>query len=223
MKLFCKLGVESIFKLKYMLKFVPKLGIPKGQIWQGDSLFDETTLKTEDNHYVFHPNTIVYKVDKDSDLGKKIKKAKVGVVWHTRYTGESLEKIEAKYNAKANELNSIPEVFMTDAYIPSLAGIVTFTEEESNKFTEFISKLEENRKIVESSPEYERIIKDNNFISLFTIFQNSLIKRNIRINSSEEYLDELKSFVVNRYQKDIEGKKTEKSKTALVEKLKSLS
>ena len=213
---------DLAFKLKYMLKFVPKLGIPKGQIWQGDFLFDETTLKTEDNHYVFHPNTIVYKVDKDSDLGKKIKKAKVGVVWHTRYTGESLEKIEAKYNAKANELNSIPEVFMTDAYIPSLAGIVTFTEEESNKFTEFISKLEENRKIVESSPEYERIIKDNNFISLFTIFQNSLIKRNIRINSSEEYLDELKSFVVNRYQKDIEGKKTEKSKTALVEKLNKL-
>jgi hypothetical protein len=49
-----------------------------------------------------------------------------------------------------------------------------------------------------------------------------LIKRNIRINSSEEYLDELKSFVVNRYQKDIEGKKTEKSKTALVEKLNKL-
>ena len=37
------------------------------------------------DYYTFQPNTIVYAAAQDSDLGKQIKSAKIGVVWHTTY------------------------------------------------------------------------------------------------------------------------------------------
>jgi hypothetical protein len=210
---------ELAIKLKYMLKFVPKLKIPKGQIWQGDFLFDETTLFEDKEYYSFHPNTIVYKINKNSEMGKKIGDAKIGVVWHTRYTGESLDKIQANYNVKIAELNQIPQVFMTDPYIPSFAGIVTFTEEESEYFKQFIEKIDKTSKTLIFNPEYQKILDNNEFVSLFTIFQNSLIKNNIRVDSPAVFIDKFKEFLINRFQKEINVKKSENSKAILVEKL----
>ncbi len=210
---------ELAIKLKYMLKFVAKLKIPKGQIWQGDFLFDETTLFEDKEYYSFHPNTIVYKINKNSEMGKKIGDAKIGVVWHTRYTGESLDKIQANYNVKIAELNQIPQVFMTDPYIPSFAGIVTFTEEESEYFKQFIEKIDKTSKTLIFNPEYQKILDNNEFVSLFTIFQNSLIKNNIRVDSPAVFIDKFKEFLINRFQKEINVKKSENSKAILVEKL----
>ena len=34
------------------------------------------------DYYTFQPNTIVYAAAQDSDLGKQISQAKIGVVWH---------------------------------------------------------------------------------------------------------------------------------------------
>ncbi len=76
-------------KLKIALKEFPKMGI-KGII-QGDFMFIPSDLKKEtidDEKYVtFTPNTITYAIPAGTDLAKKITKAKVGVVWHTTYSG----------------------------------------------------------------------------------------------------------------------------------------
>jgi hypothetical protein len=152
-------------------------------------------------------------------MGKKIGDAKIGVVWHTRYTGESLDKIQANYNVKIAELNQIPQVFMTDPYIPSFAGIVTFTEEESEYFKQFIEKIDKTSKTLIFNPEYQKILDNNEFVSLFTIFQNSLIKNNIRVDSPAVFIDKFKEFLINRFQKEINVKKSENSKAILVEKL----
>lgn len=209
---------DLALKLKYMLKYIPSLGIPEGEIWQGDFLFDKTTLIKDSEHYSFHPNTIVYKVDKDSDIGRKIEKADVGVVWHTRYTGTTLSDISAKYNTKTEELNANEKVFMTDPYIASLAGIVTLTEEENTYFTNMIAKIEGTAKNFGKSLEYNKIIANNDFVPLFNIFQNSLIKRNIHVKNVDQFISELQNFINDRFAKDIEAKKTTKSKEALVEK-----
>ena len=71
-------------KFKVALEEFPKLGI-RGVI-QGDLMFtnDVDTQKIDGiDYYTFQPNTIVYAAAQDSDLGKQIKSAKIGVVWHT--------------------------------------------------------------------------------------------------------------------------------------------
>jgi hypothetical protein len=209
---------DLAFKLKFMLKYIPSLGIPEDEIWQGDFLFDKTTVGKDNKYYSFHPNTIVYKVEKDSDLGQKIEKADIGVVWHTRYTGDSISEISAKYNTKTEELNDNPKVFMTDPYIPSLAGIVTLTESENEKFNVLIEKLEASAKNFGQSSAYKEILSNTEFTTLYTTFQNSLIRQNVHVNKVEDFLSKFVEFINKRFEKEIEAKKTSKSKDALAEK-----
>ena len=85
------LSGELNAKFKVALKEFAKLGI-KG-VLQGDLMFTndlETDTIDGEKVYTFQPNTIVYAVPVDSDLGKIMKKAKIGVVWHTTYSGKSL-------------------------------------------------------------------------------------------------------------------------------------
>ena len=65
-------------KLKVALAELSKLGIKN--VVQGDLLFtDDVSKETIDGeaYYTFQPNTIVYAVPVNSDLGKKINKAKI--------------------------------------------------------------------------------------------------------------------------------------------------
>ena len=204
------------YKLKTFLKYLPQIGIPKGEIWQGDFLFDDKSLQeTEidgESYWAFHPNTIYYVVAKDSELGKLISKAQVGITWHTRYTGADLENVSANYNAKASELKMIDKMLMTDPYIKSFAGKINFTEEESEYVENTLEELEEYAITLSKSSKYKEILENKNLISLFTIFQNSLIKVNKRIDDPDGYTGEFIEFIQNRGAKEASTKKTEKGK-----------
>ena len=95
-----KLSPELKAKFTIALKELPKLGITRG-VYQGDLMFTKGDLKVEridgQPHYTFQPNTIVYAVPVKSALGKSIKRANLGVVWHTTYTGNSLQNMSASF------------------------------------------------------------------------------------------------------------------------------
>ncbi|NDG32893.1 hypothetical protein EB118_22845, partial [bacterium] len=86
-------------KLKACLQYLPEIGI-KGVI-QGDLMYTQSDLKnvTIDGvkYTTFHPNTIVYAVPYDSDIGRTIRNSKMGIVWHTRYEGDTLENMKAVF------------------------------------------------------------------------------------------------------------------------------
>ena len=87
-------------KFKVALAEFSKLGIKS--VIQGDLMFTndvETTTIEGTKYYTFQPNTIVYAVPVDSDFGKVINKAKVGIVWHTTYSGSKLEDMKASFGA----------------------------------------------------------------------------------------------------------------------------
>ena len=80
-------------KFKVALAEFSKLGITG--VIQGDLMFtDDLSKETIEgvSYYTFQPNTIVYAVPVDSDLGKIMNTAKIGVVWHTTYTGYHISK-----------------------------------------------------------------------------------------------------------------------------------
>ena len=77
--------------LKLALEYFSQLGIDG--VIQGDFLFTAATRKTETIHgervYTFTPNTITYAIPVDHPIGKAVGTAKVGVVFHTHYKGET--------------------------------------------------------------------------------------------------------------------------------------
>ena len=97
-------------KLKECLKYLPSLGI-KG-ILQGDLLSTRGDKKTATvdgtKSIVFTPNTISYAVPVvktglfGSSLYNNIDKAKVGIIFHTSYSGSSIAGLKAAFGASVS-------------------------------------------------------------------------------------------------------------------------
>ena len=129
-------------KFKVALKEFSKLGI-KG-VLQGDLMFTDDVEKTtieDSGYYTFQPNTIVYAVPIDSVLGKTINKAKIGVVWHTTYTGNALQDMKASFGANISSLSKSSSVWMDDATYKDASGKATFTASETEKVTAVLSQV----------------------------------------------------------------------------------
>ena len=129
-------------KFKVALKEFSKLGI-KG-VLQGDLMFTndvETTKIEGSTYYTFQPNTIVYAVPVDSNLGRKIRTSKVGIVWHTTYSGDTLQGMKASFGADISKLSKPSSVWMDDATYKDTSGKSTFTEVETEKITNTLSSV----------------------------------------------------------------------------------
>ena len=106
-------------KLKDALKYLPELGI-KGVI-QGDFLYSSSDIKTKKikgkSYVTFHPNTIVYAIPAGTEAAKRILQSKIGIVWHTTYTGKSFETMKASYGVNVSSLKTSKNVWSQDAML----------------------------------------------------------------------------------------------------------
>ena len=132
-------GGELNKKLKFCLKYFKDLDI-KGVI-QGDLVFTPGDVKRERIHdemvYTFRPNTITYAIPTDHEIGKKVFKAQVGVVFHTHYTGQDFLSMQAVAGAKVKSSN---DVFAIDNDTPMHK--VGLNHQEEMKFDGHVSTIE---------------------------------------------------------------------------------
>ena len=120
-------------KLKVALATLSKLNIQG--VLQGDMMFTaqdvETATISGEDVYTFTPNTITYSVPVDSDIGKRIKSAKIGVIFHTTYSGETLADMKAEFGASVGNLTPSSDVWFDDAYYKDVGGKATLTSKEN--------------------------------------------------------------------------------------------
>ena len=131
-------------KFEVSLREFSKLGI-KGKVLQGDLMFTKGDITTQtidgEKYYTFQPNTIVYAVPVNSELGQKMNSSKIGVVWHTTYAGSSLESMVASFGADISGLKTPKTIWMDDAEYRDLSGIATMNKSETNKITKVLSEV----------------------------------------------------------------------------------
>ena len=130
---------DLAIKLKTSLDYFSGLGIDG--VVQGDLLYTESDLKTEsingERLYTFRPNTITYAIPTDHPIGVAAKRAKIGVVFHTHYTGSYVPEMQAAAGAKVDG-NSDVLVVKNDTPMHR----VGFSRAEMQKFDNYISKIE---------------------------------------------------------------------------------
>ena len=105
-------------KLAVALKYLPKLGI-KGVI-QGDLLFtsDDKKMATVNGEksVIFTPNTITYAVPVAStSMYSRIRSAKIGIIFHTSYSGKTMKGLKASFGASVSGLRKNSNVFFDNA------------------------------------------------------------------------------------------------------------
>jgi len=207
-------------KLKLALKHLKPLGIK--QVIQGDFLFtkqDLTKEKIDGKQYLtFHPNTIVYAVELGTEAAKEINNSKIGIVWHTTYTGNTFEDMKASFGVKNPPKSK--NVWGQDAMLTN-ASEATMNEKETAEVTKNLStagflfnkiagdtlrELEKNQKLAQTIEQ----------------FNNTFVRKGEMFGNSKAHTNKLIKFIQNKYKQRIDKRKTEKGKGRQRDKLDAL-
>lgn len=207
-------------KLKVCLAELPKLGI-KGVV-QGDLMFTKSDLKTEtidgEKYLTFQPNTIVYAVPAKSKSAEELKRAKLGIVFHTRYNGSSFETMTPTYDVKVTEFKSTTSVWVQDAQLSDVSGTATMTAADTKEVTDALSAAGKifqkiagsTLREISNNPELARTIETYN---------NTFVRANTPIGNTTKHVNGLIAYIKNKYDKEIEARKTESGKAAQRQKM----
>lgn len=204
-------------KLKAALKLAKAKIIPAGEIWQGDLLFTKGDIKnyTDDNgqkYIYFKPNTLVYALPVGSDGAKKALASDIGIVFHTRYKGSSVQTVKQSNDASTDELNGIPEwAFVLDARLPNLSGVQTLSDQEASDIEDSLYDLHSLCSEIVNDADYDLLVNNTDFINFYVMtLQNNKVDKSELIDP-ETFVDELHKWVTGKMSKEYKG--LEKLKT----------
>ena len=199
-------------KFKVALSEFSKLGI-KGVI-QGDLLYTKSTLESSmKDHWTFQPNTIMYAVPKDSDIGKQISKSKIGIVWHTTYSGDTLEGMTASFGMD-QPLKITSTVWHTNADYKDVSGSAKMTAAETTKITQDLSEAGKAFRKINSKKmgEWNPLQNTLPASAQWKTYQNSLIRNQTKFRGGNYQVSDYFKFVDGAFAKITATKKTQKSK-----------
>ena len=212
------LSGELAAKFTIALREFSKLGIKSG-VYQGDLMFTKGDIRTEviegEKYYTFQPNTIVYAVPVGSALGKFITKASVGVVWHTSYSGDSLETMKASFGKGIVEkFNSVGTIWMDDANYKDVSGTATFTAKETAAFNHILSQA---GAILQKLPAeaVNAFHQDPDLLMRIKTYNNSKVRAGETISNTVQHIAGFVHYMNDYYQKEEDKKKTPAGKNAV--------
>jgi hypothetical protein len=192
-------------KMRLGLLYLP--GVIKSNIYQGDFMFDKATLQQiefqGEKLITFKPNTITYAVEANSELGKKIQTAQIGIVFHTRYTGPNLQQLSRSADVNVTEFNQSRNVWFDDAKFKDVSGTVTLTDDEKASIADTLNSINKISGITDWTA------LPNSFYTSANTFINALIRQGKFVENPEETFNSFVQWYSGKLDKEIEKLKTE--------------
>ena len=199
-------------KLQVALRELKKLGI-RG-IVQGDCLFTNEDKKVANidgqSMITFTPNTITYAMPVASAVGRKIARARMGIVFHTQYTGSKMSELNANYGyVKGIRSGS---VWVPSAEYKDASGSASFNRGEVAKFNAQLRMAQGS--LSKAGPMLNQFdSRDPNSVGfkLKTYF-NSIVRGTQGMGSVKSLVDGFGPYYENFINAEIDARKTEKGK-----------
>ena len=202
-------------KLKVSLRELSKVSI-KG-ILQGDFMFVPEMLEKVDidgeSYITFQPNTIVYAIPVKSQLAAKVLSSSMGIVWHTTYSGNTIEDMKASFGVSAGAFQETGSVWQADASFKDQSGTATMTKRETEHVTAILSQTGKLFQQMDSNV-LGMISSDPQTALLIKTYHNSTVRAGTKISNVGKYTAGLIAFVYDRLKRDIDKVKQEKTKKA---------
>ena len=202
------------YVLKECLSYFMKLGI-QGVI-QGDLLFTENTKKLTTVNgkrcVVFQPNTITYAIPLDTDLGKRVNASKIGIVFHTNYTGSSLPEMSAGFGVDVSPYQGNSDIAVFSSDFVDASGSANFTVSELQKFKSSVNQAEgslrQASKFLDAMKGTDRFA----FNTVFKQFFNTYIRGGRSIPSTNKVVSDFALYYTTLLDKEIDSKKSASGK-----------
>ena len=205
-------------KLKDSYKYLSQLSIPN--VVQGDLLFTDDKYEATiggDTCIAFQPNTIVYAVPKDSDIGQKIDEAKFGIVFHTAYSGRTLDTMSASFGNIRVQGNT--NVFVTSSDFKNASGEANMTATEKTVYTNLVNKTEGSLKQASRFLDLMKVNDMNKFTLniMFKTFFNTYVRQGRSLVGARNTARDFAQYFSNALDKEIDKKKMKATKDKYLE------
>ena len=209
-------------KLKDCLTYLPALGI-KG-VAQGDLLFtDDKEKKKIDGKdcLIFQPNTITYCIPSEDDLYDKAVKAKLGIVFHTSYSGGTISTLQASFGYNVKKLNSSNDVLVLSAETEQLGNDILLNSAERNELV----KIKSSSGTLVAGSFLDTMAEHNagkDQLAVGTrlkIFFNQYVRKGQKMGTSSTVIKEFKTYFEAECKKAADKLKTPKGKAGKLAKL----
>lgn len=184
-------------------------------VLQGDLMFtDDKKMITINNERLlsFRPNTITYAVNPATPLGEDIQQAKIGIVFHTKYTGDNLANMSASFDVKEKDFKTGGEVWAERATFQDIGGVASFAMDEKIRYDAMVRKargsLKQCKGILDEIQTGKRALQiDTEFLKFF----NNYVKQGVRIPSVDKAYTDFMAWVSEQFNKEFGKAKTDKT------------
>lgn len=201
-------------KLKDCLKYLPQLNITG--IVQGDLLFTQEDKRSGvvggKRVICFTPNTITYAVDRNSRKGNAVHLSKIGIVFHTKYKGDSLQTAQVVPQKTAPKYFSTQDVFVASANFVDATGVTLFDQGDLYTFNAYINKA--NGSLKQCSKFLDAIRAEGKSTLMMNLLLKRFFNQRIRtgrgITNTQKVVTEFAQF----YREFIDSEKAKKKTIA---------
>ena len=201
-------GVAQI--LKDCLDYLPSLGI--SGVIQGDFLFTSSSKTIKqiggEECITFQPNTITYAVPTGTPMGDQVKSAKIGIVFHTLYTGNSLSTMVATFGVPT--FNSNADVTVFSSTFTDASGAAKMSPSEITNYKAAVNKAEGSLRQASGFLNEIRDTGEGRFMmnAMFKQYMNTFIRGGVDITNAQRTANGFVQFYKSVLQKEILSKKT---------------
>ena len=188
------------------LKYLSKLGI--GGVVQGDLLFTPGKVNrvevNDEECYVFTPNTITYAVPVNSHLGQRIANAKLGIIFHTTYTGgDTIGDMTAQFGVNVASFTQTRDVWFDDATYKDYTGVASLTPSENAKIEKYLSATAKTMQKI-GQQRFDVILQDKEFGRMVKPFINKQIRAGSYAIEPTQFLQQFTAHYNDEMMKGVE-------------------
>jgi hypothetical protein len=196
---------------KFIIAFNAYKNAGMRELLQGDFLFDNSDLTTSrvdgEEYLTFHPNTIAYSVPVNSDLAKTIKKAKMGIVFHTTYKGSTIESLSASAGVRLPKAPT--NVWQIDADFKDMSGSASMTKSETALIDNGMRTLGTHFRQVSRAT--MKTLNEPTIAALCTTYTNAFIRAN-KTPTPEQAAAGFGPYLQEKFGKEVNKLKTPKGR-----------
>ena len=135
----------------------------------------------------------------------------MGIVFHTTYTGDTLESMNASFGADVSSLNDVHSIWYADAEYEDKSGSVTMTKGETATITNLLKKAGSefhkiNSNVLRDFLDMEKTYPSSASGSTFKVYNNSRVRAGKKITNARNHVKNYVPWFENAWETKVVGK-----------------
>jgi hypothetical protein len=137
-----------------------------------------------------------------SELGSRIARSKLGIIFHTAYEGASLPEMSARFGAEVTGLNRTNDVWFDDATYKDYTGIASLTPAENSQISRTIGQAAITLKKINAN-KFDIILGNPEFANYIKPFINNMVRAGEQVGEPIAFLNRFLAYYKGKQETEI--------------------